>query len=136
MLEQFLEEYCAWKNAAGDPVEFTPDGAGAYWLVLGDTVHRICVSLIPMDDSQDDQALVVESPVGTWSEQLDVRSLLLLAGSKMYVSRFALCPRDLEDILVVESAVPYGSANFPLFDRMLREVLSIVVHLLTPAAEE
>ena len=134
MLQQFLEEFCQWKAEGNDPVEFAPDEQGVYWLVLADCLQRVSVSMISLDDPLDNQALVVESAVGAWSEQLDIRSLLLMSGSRMFVSRFSLCPRGLEDLLVVESAVPFQCASFPLFDRMLREVMSIVVHLLTPVA--
>ena len=136
MLDDFLGEYCDWKHEQNDPVEFAPDEKGNYWLVLQDCLQRVSVSLIQIQDSQDDHAIVVESAVGKWSDQLDVRSLLLMSGSKMLISRFSLCPRDLEDILVVESAVPYQSITLPLFDRMIREVMSLVTHLLTPARVE
>lgn len=130
MLLEFLEEYSDWKYDLGDPVEFTDDGSGVYWAVIGETLQRVNVSIFDLDDAVDREAIVVESPIGPLTPEVDLRSLLNFAASRMVVSRFSLCPRGEEQILVVESASPVQSLSLPMFDRMLREVMSIAVYFL------
>lgn len=131
MLESFLEEFCQWKFEQGDPLEFAPGERGGHWLVVDGGLQRLSVSLAPMDDPHDDQAVVVETALGEWSD-FDLRSLLQLSAARMYVSRFSIVPRGQREVLVVEAGVPCSAVSLPMFDRMIREVLSIASYLLAP----
>lgn len=93
-------------------------------------MQRLNVSLVPFNDPHDTQAIVVEAPLGAWVPELDTRGLLLFAGAEMFVSRFSLVPVGADDMLVVEAAMPFASVSFPVFDRMVREVASVAMHVL------
>jgi len=101
---------------------------------VGEEVQRLNVSLVPLNDPHDTQAIVVETPLGPWRPELDTRGLLLFAGAEMFVSRFSLVPVGAEDMLVVEAAMPFASVSFPVFDRMIREVASVAMHVLGVSA--
>ena len=122
MLREFLAEYQRWKHRGGDPLEFRVDDDGVYWLLVDERVQRLNVSVLALRDPHDEQAVLVESPLGLW-ENLDGEALLRFAGEELFVSRLSLVGRAV----MVESAMPLSALTLPLFDRMVREVASVAM---------